>query len=219
MKKAFFILICIAGFLYCCNNNSSIVVDGADGDDLVEDEMILEDTLRLEEGKIPEEWVKVFLKDGYYIGFPKQPRKKESKSNQRVEYKLKRSQYRLYSSLTDLSKELSFQENKKYRSAYYHAIIDDLSEDLEAKIEYEQTFYSQNIYEGIRATIVAEDVRIYIQCIIIESTLFTISLTLFKEESPAYLQMKDKFFYSFGNEFYKSKKELDTQDRNNVKQN
>ncbi len=210
MKKPIFIIISLGCLLSCSNNNSSSISNENTDKELIEEEEIpVVDTLRLTEGNIPESWVKVTLKDGYYIGFPKKPRKKESKSNQRIDYKIIRSKYRLRASLTDLSKEPSFQQNKKYRTAYYHAIINDLAADIEADVEHQKKFYSQDIYEGIRAIIRAEDVCIYLQCIIIESTLYTHSLTLFAEESSAYLQMRDKFFYSFGNEFYKSRNEIE----------
>ena len=218
MKKSFFILICLVGFLYCCNNHSNSDLEENVDDELAEGEITLDDTLRLEEGIIPENWIKVSLQDGYYIGFPKEPRKKESKSNQRIDFKLKRSKYRLYISLTDLSKEPSFQKNKKYRTTYYNAIVDDLSESIEAEIESEQTFYSQEIYEGMRATVVAEDARVYLQCIIIGSMLYTASLTLFVDENPAYLQLRDKFFYSFGNDKYKRRNELEKGDTTNRQQ-
>ncbi|BDS09955.1 hypothetical protein [Aureispira anguillae] len=211
MKKAFFILICFSGLLYCCNTNSSSKVEEKlveEELELAEGEIEVADTLRLMEGKIPENWIQIpLLENGYYIGFPKKPTKKERKSSQRIDYKLKRSKYRLSCNLTDLSEEPSFQQNKKYRTAYYKAIVDDLGEGIEGVVEEHEVFYSQAIYEGIRATIVADDVRIYIQCIIIESVLYTISLTLFDDEKPAYLQLRDKFFYSFGNAFYSNKSE------------
>lgn len=213
MKKAFLIFICLVGFLYCCTTNPSLSEEDPtlEEEELVEGEISVEDTLRLAEGKIPENWIQIsLLENGYYIGFPKEPKKKERKSSRRIDYKLKRSKYRLSCNLTDLSKEPSFQENKKYRTAYYGAIVDDLAEGIEGAVQERETFYSQAIYEGIRAIIVAEDVRVYIQCIIIESVLYTISLTLFDEEKPAYLQLRDKFFYSFGNEFYRNKNEQDS---------
>lgn len=220
MKKAFLILICLAGLLYCCNNSPEYQEVDEDGEIIVEDEFTkgeidLEDTLRLAEGKIPENWIKIPLLDnGYYIGFPKKPTRKERKSSRRVDYKVKRSKYRLSCNLTDLSEEPSFQEHKQYRSEYYKAIVDDLAEGIDGVVELQDLFYSQDIYEGIRATIVAEDVRIYLQCIVIESILYTISMTLFDDEKPVYLQLRDKFFYSFGNELYRNKTERDSSQQN-----
>ncbi|WMX16803.1 MULTISPECIES: hypothetical protein [unclassified Aureispira] len=216
MKKVTLILICLAGFLYCCNSNLAHQEVDEDGEVIIEDEFTkgeidLEDTLRLTEGKIPENWIKMPLLDnGYYIAFPKEPTRKERKSSRRIDYKLKRSKYRLSCNLTDLLEEPSFQENKQYREEYYTAIVDDLAEGIDGVVEAQDLFYSQNIYEGVRATIVAEDVRIYLQCIIIESILYTISLTLFDDEKPVYLQLRDKFFYSFGNELYRNKTERDS---------
>lgn len=216
MKKAFFILICLAGFLSCCNTNPADQEVDEDGeliaaDEFTKGEIDLEDTLRLAEGTIPENWIKMSLLDnGYYVGFPKNPTRKERKSSRRVDYKLKRSKYRLSCNLTDLSEEPSYQENKQYSSEYYKAIVRDLAEGIGGVVEVEQLFYSQGIYEGIRGTIVAEDVRIYIQCVVIESLLYTMSLTLFDDEKPVYLQLRDKFFYSFGNELYRNKVERDS---------
>lgn len=213
MKKTFLIFICLVGFLYCCTTNPSLTTEDAvqEEEALIEDEIALEDTLRLKEGKIPENWVQVpLLEDGYYIGFPKEPTKKDRKSSHRIDIKLKRSKYRLSCNLTDLSKEPSFQANKKYRTAYYKAIINDLAEGIEGAVSEQETFYSQVIYEGMRSTIVADDVRIYLQSIIIDSILYTISLTLFDNEKPAYLQLRDKFFYSFGNAFYRNNYEQDS---------
>lgn len=216
MKKAFLILICLVGFLYCCNTNPADPEVDEDGELITEDEFTkgeidLEDTLRLAEGKIPENWIKMPLLDnGYYVAFPKEPTRKERKSSRRVDYKLKRSKYRLSCNLTDLSEEPSFQENKARREAYYKAIVDDLAEGIDAVVETQDLFYSQGIYQGVRATIVAEDARIYLQCVVIEPILYTMCLTLFDDEKPVYLQLRDKFFYSFGNELYRSKIERDS---------
>lgn len=215
MKKAFIILICLVGLLSCYNSNTnsnSIKEETIEEDLELEEEIAIEDTLRLTEGKIPEDWVQISLSEnGYYIGFPKEPTQKERRSSHRIDIKLKRSKYRMSCNLTDLSEELSFKENKKYRTAYYTAIVEDLAEGIEGTVKEQTTFYSQSIYEGTQATIVAEDVRIYLRCVIIESVLYTISLTLFDEEKPAYMQLRDKFFYSFGNEFYSSKSERNLQ--------
>jgi len=216
MKKAFLILIYLTGFLYCCNTNPKDQEVDEDGeiireDEFTEGEIDLEDTLHLVEGEIPENWIQMpLLDDGYYIGFPKKPTRKERKSSRRIDYKLKRSKYRLSCNLTDLLKEPSFQENKSYRGAYYEAIVDDLAEGIGGYVALQNLFYSQSIYEGIRATIVAKDVRIYLQCVIIESILYTMSLTLFDDEKPVYLQLRDKFFYSFGNGLYRNKMERDS---------
>ncbi|CAA6818058.1 MAG: Unknown protein [uncultured Aureispira sp.] len=213
MKNAFFILIPLMSFLYCCNTGPANEEVDEDGEIITEDEFTkgeidLEDTLHLAEGKIPENWIKMSLLDnGYYVGFPKEPTRKERKSSRRVDYKLKRSKYRLSCNLTDLSEEPSFQKNKGDRSGYYKAIVDDLAEGIDGLVESQGSFYSQGIYEGVRATIVAEDVRIYLQCIVIEPILYTMSVTLFADEKPIYLQLRDKFFYSFGNDLYRNQVE------------
>lgn len=220
MKKAFLILISLTGLLSCCNSGLTVQEVDEDGEIIAEDEFTkgeidLEDTLRLTEGKIPKNWIQMPLLDnGYYVGFPKEPTRKERKSSRRIDYKLKRSKYRLSCNLTDLSEEPSFQEHKQYRSEYYKAIVDDLAEGIDGLVEGQDLFYSQGIYEGVRATIVAEDARIYLQCIIIESILYTMSLTLFDDEKPVYLQLRDKYFYSFGNELYRQKTGRDTSQQN-----
>ncbi len=75
MKNILFILISFSAFLSCFNARTDENIN----DDLGVGEMVLEDTLRLTEGKVPNEWVKVSLIDGYYIGFPKEPKKKRKK--------------------------------------------------------------------------------------------------------------------------------------------
>lgn len=209
MKNLLFAIICLWGLLSCSSNNvnSDLEREMAATEAF---ETRLDDTLRLIEGTIPKDWVKLELKDGYYIAFPKKPSEKEVKKNNRIDYKLKRSNYRLGITLTDLSEEASFQENKKNRTAYYQAILEDLAESVDANVEQQELFYSQGIYEGVKAIVSSEDARVYIQAVIIDNTLYTASLALFKEEDKGYLQLKDKFFYSFGNDLYKTKNERDT---------
>jgi len=198
MKKQVFILIIFAGFLYCCNEvgSSEEIVE----EEVVEGEIILADTLQLKEGKIPEKWTKVELQKGYYIGFPREPRKKEKRN--RIDWKLRRNHYQFYVSITDLAKDTSFQDNKQNRIAYYQAIVDDLALSIEGEVTASSDFLSQEVYEGKQATIQAEDAVIYMRCVIIGTSLYSFGIVLFAEEKPAYLQLKEKFFHSFGKELY-----------------
>ena len=161
-------------------------------------EMKLQDTLKLIEGEIPEDWLKVALKKGYYVGFPKKPRKKEDRLNRRVDFKIRRNKYRIYTSITDLSKELSFNENRATPGAYYKAVFEDMSESLELELKFAQPYWFQGLYEGARATLSADDVIVYAQCVLIGNDLFTFTLILFVKEHPVYDQLRDRFFYSFG---------------------
>lgn len=168
----------------------------------IQGEMEVQDTLRLKEGRLPEGWHKVDLGDGYYIGFPREPRRQHSRSQRRTEYIVKRNKYRFHTSVTELDNLPSFQEYSAYQMAYYDAVLQDLAEAIDADIQQQQQFVSQGIYEGMRATLVAEEVRLYVQCLMIEARLYTSTCLIYDEEKPAYLQLKDRFFASFGNERY-----------------
>lgn len=186
------------GFLTACETPTN----EEPTDEPIEGEITLEDTLRLKEGRLPPNWELIQLPEGYYIGFPKTPKERSSKSQKRIDYLLKRNKYRFQCSVTDLSELASFQENKAYRIAYYEAIVEDLAEDVDGNIIQQDVYYSQGIYEGSRATLKMEEAQLYLQCVIIDALLFTCSLTVYDVETPAYLQLRDRFFYSFGNEDY-----------------
>lgn len=184
--------------LQCCGN--SISKEEQEMEEIEATEVILEDTLQVREGEIPQDWVKVPLENGYYVGYPKKPRKK--KKRKLTDWKLRRNKYQIYTSLTDLSKEPSFEDNKFYRAAYYQAIAKDVAKDIEGEIHETNLFLSQGIYEGQRTTIVSEDATIYMQSIIIGTDLYTISLVLWVQEKPAYIQMREKLFHSFGKDLF-----------------
>lgn len=205
MKNAFLLLLLLAiSLLGACSGEKvpTSVVAAEEEEEPVQGEITLEDTLHLKEGRLPENWELVDLPEGYYIGFPKTPKRRSSKSQKRIDYLLKRNKYRFQSSVTDLSNLASFQENKAYRIAYYEAIVEDLAEDVDAAIVEQDLFYSQGIYEGSRAMLQTTEAQVYLQCVIIDALLFTSSLTVYDEETPAYLQLRDRFFYSFGNRDY-----------------
>lgn len=211
MKTIVYWLILLASIMGACGEKKTPSPVVIEEEEPVEGEITLEDTLHLKEGRLPANWELVELPEGYYIGFPKTPRKRSSKSQKRVDYLLKRNKYRIQSSVTDLSELTSFQENKAYRIAYYEAIVEDLAEDVDAAILEQDLFYSQGIYEGTRAALQTKEAHIYLQCVIIDALLFTSSLTIYEEETPAYLQLRDRFFYSFGNVDYTDPKALDSQ--------
>lgn len=199
MKDAFLLSVLLANLLGACGTEK---LSSPVEEEPVEGEIVLKDTLRLKEGRLPQNWELVELTDGYYIGFPKKPKRRSSKSQKRVDYLLKRNKYRFQSSITDLSKLSSFQENRAYRVAYYEAIVEDLAEGINAAIEEQELFYSQGVYEGCKATLRTKEAQLYLQCVIIDALLFTSSLTVYDKETPAYLQLRDRFFYSFGNRNY-----------------
>ncbi len=196
----FFVI--VTTLLAACEEKPTPVSPIIEEEEPLQGEIAVEDTLRLKEGRLPEDWKLVALAEGYYIGFPKEPKRRSSRSQKRVDYVLKRNKYRFQSSITDLSNLASFQENKAYRIAYYEAIVEDLAEDIDAAITEQDIFYSQGIYEGSRATLKTDAAQVYIQCVIIDALLFTSSLTVYDEEKAAYLQLRDRFFYSFGNQDY-----------------
>lgn len=203
MNRTFLLLVVIGmSLLTACEEKTMPVAPIVEEEEPLQGETAVEDTLRLKEGRLPEGWKLVELAEGYYIGFPKEPKQRSSRSQKRVDYVLKRNKYRFQSSITDLSNLASFQENKAYRIAYYEAIIEDLAEGVDAAITEQDIFYSQGIYEGSRATLQTEAAQVYIQCVIIDALLFTSSLTVYDEEKAAYLQLRDRFFYSFGNQNY-----------------
>ena len=192
------ILVFIALGLGCCG--TPISKEEQEMEAIEAEEVVLKDTLQIIEGAIPDEWVKVPLENGYYIGYPKKPRKK--KKRKLTDWKLRRNKYQIYTSLTDLSQEESFEDNKYYRASYYQAIAKDLAKDMEGEIHETSLFLSQGIYEGQRTTIMAEDVTVYMQSVIIGKDLYTVSLILWVQETPAYIQMREKLFHSFGKDLY-----------------
>ena len=148
-------------------------------------------------GQIPENWIEVALQNGYYIGFPEIPEKTENSSNQSLNYKLEQNNLILSLNITDLSNEISFRENKNNITAYYRAVLEDLSKDLKGKIEEQLHFVFDESIEGLKAQLIAKDEQIYLQFVIIENTLYTASIIIFEEEDPSILQLKNNFFYSF----------------------
>lgn len=211
MKIIVCLLLLLTSLLTACGEKKTPSPVVIEEEEPVQGEITLEDTLRLKEGRLPANWELVELPEGYYIGFPKTPRKRSSKSQKRIDYVLKRNNYRFLASVTDLSELPSFQENKAYRIAYYEAIVEDLAEDIDAAILEQDLFYSQGIYEGTRAALQTKEAHLYLQCVIIDALLFTSSLTVYEEETTAYLQLRDRFFYSFGHVDFTDPTAIDSQ--------
>ncbi len=193
-KLATFFLVLL--FVYACSNSK--VESNEEDEELGETEIVLEDTLKLNQGVIPEKWNRTDLGGGYYIGFPKRPRTRERDAM--TEWKLVRDKYELFVSVADLTAEPSFEDNKQYREAYYHAIVNDLADGIDGEPGDGTNFLSLDIYEGLETTIFADDVTLFVRCIIIGTDLFTMSMILYEEEIPVYYQLRQKFFASFGKE-------------------
>lgn len=202
MKQRYGILLGLCGLVVSWSCQAPASPSSSEEEKPLVGEITLKDTLRLKEGRLPDQWHKVELGEGYYIGFPQEPKRQHSRSQQRTEFSLKRNDYRFHVSVTGLEDLESFQHYNAYRAAYYDAVLQDLAEAIDADIQHQEQFYSQGIYEGMRATLVAEDVRLYVQTIMIETYLYTATCLIYDEEKPAYQQLRDRFFASFGNEFY-----------------
>lgn len=165
------------------------------------------DTLKLKQGEIPPGWEKAKLwEDGYYIAFPKKPWKKINYNKNRIEFHYPKKNYDTYASITDLSKEPSYNNTKAQKQLFYEVVLNDLikdmsdSEDEELKptILKKEEYLCLDLYEGIRAELKAEDVHIFVETVLIGRMLYTMSFLLWEKESPAMLQIKDRFFKSFG---------------------
>lgn len=161
------------------------------------------DTLRLIPGRIPEDWEKISLLQGFYVGFPKKPSKQEQFGHF-VKYQLRQKEYALFFSYRDLEKDTSFAPNREEKAAYYRAVITDLADDLQlddikSQIVSQNPFLALEIYEGAEATIVATDgVHIFMRTVIVGNTLYTASCIAWVNPSRETLQLKDLFLYSFG---------------------
>jgi hypothetical protein len=161
------------------------------------------DTLRLIPGRIPEDWKKISLLNGFYVGFPEKPSKQEQFGHF-VKYQLRQKEYALFFSYRDLEKDTSFAPNREEKAAYYRAVVNDLADDLElddvkSKIVSQNPFMALEIYEGLEATIVATDgVHIFMRTVMVGSTLYTGSCIAWVNPSKETLQLKDLFLYSFG---------------------
>ena len=165
------------------------------------------DTLKLKQGDIPPGWEKVKLwEDGYFISFPKKPWKKVIYNKNRIEFHYPKKGYDTYASITDLSKEPSYNETKAQKQLFYEVVINDLVKDmsesedaeLKPKLIKKEEFQSLDLYDAMRVELKAKDVHIYVECVLIGRMLYTMSFLIWEDESPAILQIKDRFFKSFG---------------------
>jgi len=55
-----------------------------------------------------------------------------------------------------------------------------------------------DLYDAMRAELKAKDVHIYVESVLIGRMLYTMSFLIWEDESAAILQIKDRFFKSFG---------------------
>ncbi len=161
------------------------------------------DTIQLVQGKVPKDWEKITLPEGFYIGFPKKPSRQELFGHF-VKYQLRQKEYALFFSHRDLSKEASFEPNREERAAYYRAVVNDIAEslqldDVKTEIVEESPFMALEVYEGVQATIVATDgVHIYMRAVIVGNIMFTSSCIAWQNPSKSTLLVKDLFLYSLG---------------------
>lgn len=161
------------------------------------------DTLKLQAGEIPQDWEKEELGGGYYAGFPKTPKKDEKK--QLTTYKIKQKDYIIWLSVRDMSKEASFSQFKEDKTAYYYAISNDLADALtlpDTKMEtvYKKSYVALQLHEGLETYLKSTDSEIYTRCLVIDSNLYTFAFVAWNTPTASLLQLKDRFFASFGKE-------------------
>ena len=164
------------------------------------------DTLKLKQGDIPPGWEKVKLwEDGYYISFPKKPWKKVIYNKNRIEFHYPKKSYDSYASITDLSKEPSYNDTKAQKQLFYEVVLKDLIKDmsesdegLKPQIIKKEQFLSLDLYDAVRVELKAKDVHIYVEYVLIGRMLYTMSFLIWEDETAALLQIKDRFFKSFG---------------------
>ena len=159
------------------------------------------DTLKLQEGEIAENWQKTELGNGYYLAFPKEAKKETKK--ELTTYKIKQREYILFATVRDMSKEASFSKFRADKTAYYYSISNDLADaltlpDTKMEIVYKKSFVALSLYEGLESYFKAADSEIYCRTLIIDANLYSYAILFWQTPSPTLLQMKDRFFYSFG---------------------
>lgn len=174
--------------------------------DTIQEDTLLQDTVpklvTSPPGTIPEGWERVDLDKGYYIGFPKEPKKYNKKDLNQVTYRYKRTAYLLTLSQTDLSQDSSFQVFRKEREAYYDAIFEDLSNEFATTIDRVETVNSGG-YSGKKAIMSDEEgMVITAQCLFVGSTLYALNCIAWKGEDERLLKTKAQFFNSFGKDLY-----------------
>ena len=203
MKSYFFVsFLSLLGFLAACGSKSgegNLAEEGLDTLALP----AFQAGLELVQGEVPEKWQRVDLDQALYIGFPKKPSFAEHKKLKRRDWSAKYNQYVLSMVVTDLSEDSAYQVNKAERQAYYEAILEDLrrdlyQDDLPVKISEKHFFSFLGQHEGLRAGLQAQDFRMYWQGVLLNDKLYTASFVAWKEPDSAQLQLKDRFFHSFG---------------------
>jgi hypothetical protein len=162
-----------------------------------------EDTLTLRAGEIPQGWEKEKLGAGYYVAFPKSAKKDEKK--QLISYKIKQRDYIIWLSVRDMSQEASFAQFKSDKTAYYYAISNNLTDaltlpDTEMETVYKKSYTALQLHEGLESYLKSADSEIYTRCLIIDNNLYTFAFVSWIKPTASLLQLKDRFFASFGKE-------------------
>ncbi len=171
--------------------------------DSAEIKLTFADTLKVQAGEIPPDWKKQNLGKGYYVGFPQSPRREDKKGL--TAYKIKQRDYMLWLSVRDMSKEASFSQFKADKTAYYYAISNELNDGLslpDSKMEtvYKKSYTALQLYEGLETYMKASDNEIYARWLVIDNRLFSFAFISWIKPTGGLLQLKDRFFATFGKE-------------------
>jgi hypothetical protein len=208
--KAFGLALLLLALGTACNQNQGpdgSLVDKNSSDTLQIPE-VFEDSLKLQLGDIPKGWHEVKLGDkGFYVAFPSKPQTAVHPKERRLEWKIRQSKYAMMMSVSDLRQEPSFTQFASNRRNYYDALIKDLIKDLDLpnihlELSQREYFYFLDVYEAMQATVRADDFKLFVRMVIVDTDLFTSTFVLWADETPALLQLKDRFFYSFSADNY-----------------
>jgi hypothetical protein len=76
--------------------------------------------------------------------------------------------------------------------------MSESDEGLKPQIIKKEQFLSLDLYDAVRVELRAKDVHIYVEYVLIGRMLYTMSFLIWEDETAALLQIKDRFFKSFG---------------------
>lgn len=186
----------------CQSPTPTIAEDEAPSEDSLEANWTIRDTVRLEQGTIPEGWHRQPLEKGFYIAFPEKPKERDSEERKQLIYKLEKSSYTLLLTQTDLTGDSSLALYRHRPEDFYEAIFKDMASELEVVIDHQYSFLLLQTYVSARAQFHSETERFSAQCVLVGNTLFTMSSIIWKKETTALLQIRDYFFASFGKELH-----------------